>query len=115
MGLKLPKSKTKEENYFNTTTTQVPKVSFELNKFFAVAFTDRWYPGRCNEIIDEQTAFIEFLHPSGKHYKWPTKPDIQRVHLSGTLSEVSVEPISNGRLWIVPQAQQNHVDNMFTL
>ena len=25
---------------------KVPKVTFEIDKLYAIAFTDRWYPGR---------------------------------------------------------------------
>ena len=37
---------------------QRQSIEFQLNNFYAVAFTDRWYPGLCIEIIDEQTAFF---------------------------------------------------------
>jgi hypothetical protein len=51
----------------------------------------------CTEVIDEQTAFFDFLHPSGKHFKWPHKTDKQRIHLAGILCEIFVEPVSNGK------------------
>lgn len=31
-------------------------VTVDKNKFYAFAFTDRWYPGLCTEVIDEHTA-----------------------------------------------------------
>jgi hypothetical protein len=39
-------------------------VTVDKYKFYTIAFTDRWYPGLCTEVIDEQTAFFDFLHPS---------------------------------------------------
>ncbi|CAC5402780.1 unnamed protein product [Mytilus coruscus] len=45
------------------------ELAFQVNKYYAVAFTDRWYPGRCSELVDKDTAFLEFVHPSGKNYK----------------------------------------------
>lgn len=87
------------------------ELAFQVNKYYAVAFTDRWYPGRCSELVDKDTAFFEFLHPSGKNYKWPAKVDNERVHVAGVLCEINIEPISNGRLWVVPEQQL--VDKMF--
>jgi hypothetical protein len=86
-------------------------VTVDKYKFYAIAFTDRWYPGLCTEVIDEQTAFFDFLHPSGKHFKWPHKTDKQRIHLAGILCEIFVEPVSNGRLFVVNE--QDLVDKLF--
>ena len=70
-------------------------------------------PGLCTEVIDEQTAFFDFLHPSGKHFKWPHKTDKQRIHLARILYEIFVEPVSNvnGRLFVVNE--QDLVDKLF--
>ena len=86
-------------------------VTVDKYKFYAIAFTDRWYPGLCTEVIDEQTAFFDFLHPSGKHFKWPHKTEKQRIHLAGILCEIFVEPVSNGKLFVVNE--QDLVDKLF--
>jgi hypothetical protein len=51
---------------------KVPKV-FEINQLYAIAFTDRWYPGRCIQIVDDNTAVVDFMTPSGNYFKWPPK------------------------------------------
>jgi hypothetical protein len=62
-----------------------PRVTFEIDKLYAIAFTDRWYPGRCIQIVDENTAVVDFLTPSGNYFKWPPKNDVQVTILNGLL------------------------------
>jgi hypothetical protein len=57
---------------------KVPKV-FEIDKLYAIAFTNRWYSGRCIQIVDENTAVVDFMTPSGNYFKWPPKNDVQTV------------------------------------
>jgi hypothetical protein len=80
---------------------KVPKVTFEIDKLYAIALTDRWYPGRCIQIVDENTAVVDFLTPSGNYFKWPRKNNVQTVYTDSALSELTVESVSNGRLWSV--------------
>jgi len=105
------KRRLKGPNKVTRKQTKRQKVDFQVNNFYAVAFTDRWYPGRCEQIIDEDTAVLEFLVPSGKHFKWPNKKDIQTVKTLGCLSKITVDPISNGRLWAVQE--HNEIDSLF--
>ena len=80
---------------------KVPKVTFEIDKLYAIALTDRWYPGRCIQIVDENAAVVDFLTPSGNYFKWPRKNNVQTVYTDGALLELTVESVSNGRLWSV--------------
>lgn len=105
------KMKAKKNRKQNNKTETVKNISLQQNRFYPVAYTDRWYPGLCSEVVDEQTAFFEFLHPSGKHFVWPRKKDRQRVHKTGVLVEISVEPVSNGRMFIIKDHQA--IDVMF--
>jgi hypothetical protein len=89
---------------------KVPKV-FEIDKLYAIAFTDRWYPGRCIQIVDENTAVVDFMTPSGNYFKWPPKNDVQTVYTDGALSELTVEPVSNGRLWSV--VEKKEIDRIY--
>ena len=88
-----------------------PRVTFEIDKLYAIAFTDRWYPGRCIQIVDENTAVVDFLTPSGNYFKWPPKNDVQTVYTDGALSELTVEPVSNGRLWSV--VEKKEIDRIY--
>lgn len=90
---------------------KMQKVSFQKDRFYAIAFTDGWYPGRCTQVIDEKSAILDFLSPSGKYFKWPPKSDIQKVYNDGALAEICIEPVSNGRLWSV--VDKLNVDELF--
>ena len=89
------KRKTRKTDVFPV--KKVPKV-FEIDKLYAIAFTNRWYSGRCIQIVDENTAVVDFMTPSGNYFKWPPKNDVQTVYTDGALSELTVESVSNGRL-----------------
>jgi len=91
--------------------TKVSKICFQKDKFYAIAFMDAWYPGRCLQVLDDKSAIFDFLIPSGNNYKWPLKNDIQKVYVEGALSEVNIEPVSNGRLWSV--VDKMSIDRLF--
>ena len=102
------KRKTRKTDVFPV--KKVPKV-FEIDKLYAIALTDRWYPGRCIQIVDENTAVVDFMTPSGNYFKWPPKNDVQTVYTDGALSELTVEPVSNGRLWSV--VEKKEIDRIY--
>ena len=59
---------------------KVPKVTFEIDKLYAIAFMDIWYSGRCIQIVDENTAVVDFLTPSDNYFKWPPKKDVHSLY-----------------------------------
>jgi hypothetical protein len=38
--------------------------------------------------VDENTAVVDFMTPSGNYFKWPPKNDVQTVYTDGALSEL---------------------------
>lgn len=105
------KRKQKPQEIVDAPLPKVPKVSFQVDKYYAIAYTDGWYPGRCVQVLDKNSAQLDFLIPSGKFFKWPNKNDIQVVVSDGALAEIDILPVSNGRLWAV--VEKTKIDQLF--
>lgn len=78
----------------------------DVDSCIVVGFVDRWYPGYITNVINEDTAKVNFLHPvksglSCSTFKWPRPIDEMEVSVKAVISK-HVELIPQGssaRLW----------------
>ena len=54
---------------------------FTLGETVAIAYSENWYPGQVEKIIDSKHAMVKCLHPTNSNnaFRWPNKEDYIKV------------------------------------